>query len=319
MSTNRFRSRASIWGARAATAVPASPSSPGTTPRNRRWPTRVRRRRPWRHRPRPTSRTCRRRPWPGRSARPLGHRGRSLTEWSRDLGYSRRGITRVVRFGNRQYRLGHVGDLFQSVLQVAEGARDRGLDGVADEVHAGDHEKPFGSDEFGSQKSHGRYFGKACESVDERVADGRWAGLAGEEYAVAVDEEHGHPAEQDPDQNRTHGVPHRLPSELVHQDPEKRDGDADQRGTVLREHGAHRRIRRPERILEHVALGIGCLPAQLPQGLKQRRALQYEGDRKDEVGEPVVLGSFGAVQELGDSPPDRYRGSDDEQADRGQQ
>ncbi|WP_367651881.1 hypothetical protein [Curtobacterium sp. MCPF17_052] len=69
-----------------------------------------------------------------------------------------------------------------------------------------------------------------------------------QEPAVAVDEDDGDDPEQQADGDRPDGVEHGEPGDLVQEDTEERDDQADERGGVLGEDGPERRVRR----LQHV-------------------------------------------------------------------
>lgn len=189
--------------------------------------------------------------------------------------------------------------------------------GVADQVDGGDQEDPVGADPLHVQVADPGDLGVLEQRAQCDIAGERGDGLSGQEVHVAPDQEERDRAEQDADQDRSDRVPERVAGDLVEQDADERDRQAHQGGEVLGEDRAQHRVRGDVQVAQRVQPTRYGGVAGLAQRLQERGALEQEGQGEHGIGPAVRRRLLLGVQRL-DTVPDRHRGADGEQPERGE-
>ena len=189
------------------------------------------------------------------------------------------------------------------------------LGGVARQVDGGHQEDLLRADPLEVQVGHALDLGVPEQGGEGLASDVGRHRLPREEVAVAVDEEDRDDPEEDAHEDRADGVPHRVAGQLVQQDAQRGEHDADERRAVLGDDGAQGGVgRAPDVAGRRQAAGPG-LASRLPHGLQPGDALEDEGDGQHDVRQQVVgLGLLGG--QGGDAVPDGDDRAGREQAER---
>ncbi len=186
------------------------------------------------------------------------------------------------------------------------------------EIHVGGDQQLPGSDHRGEEERHRVHQRQALDLPAQLLLDATRRGPTDEQRHVRPRQGVGDREQQQADHDGRGTVPHRVAGDLLQEQAERRQDQADQRGAVLEGDRLDGGVRRCGQIPAWRRPPFPGGPADLPDGLEPGGSLEEEGDPQDDVGDQRVALLL-TVHDRRDALPHREAGAEGERGQGGEE